>query len=91
MNCWASSRRSRRYSRPCAAPGLMVGLKCRVPNTVVQEAFTAEGLLTVAAGDNTVRLVPPLVITDADIAEAVAMIRRGARRARPSAVQAAAK
>jgi acetylornithine/N-succinyldiaminopimelate aminotransferase len=71
--------------------GLMVGLKCRVPNTTVQEAFMAEGLLTVAAGDNTVRLVPPLVITDADIADAVAMIRRGARRARPSSAQAAAK
>jgi len=71
--------------------GLMVGLKCRVPNTTVQEAFTAEGLLTVAAGDNTVRLVPPLVVTDADIADAIAMIRRGARRARPSPAQAAAK
>jgi acetylornithine/N-succinyldiaminopimelate aminotransferase len=71
--------------------GLMVGLKCRVPNTTVQDAFITEGLLTVAAGDNTVRLVPPLVITDEDIVEAVAMIRRGARRARPSAVQAAAK
>ncbi len=71
--------------------GLMVGLKCRVPNTTVQAAFTEEGLLTVAAGDNTVRLVPPLVITDADITEALAMIRRGARRVRPSTVQAAAK
>src|SRR6195952_1169420 len=60
--------------------GLMVGLKCRVPNGEVQDAFMAEGLLTVAAGDNTVRLVPPLVITDADLADALAMIRRGARR-----------
>ncbi len=71
--------------------GLMVGLKCRVPNTTVQDAFMQEGLLSVAAGDNTVRLVPPLVITDADIAEALAMIERGARRVRPSAAQAAAK
>jgi acetylornithine/succinyldiaminopimelate/putrescine aminotransferase len=38
-----------------------------------------------------VRLVPPLVITDADIADAVDMLHRGARRLRPSAVQAAAK
>ncbi len=71
--------------------GLMLGLKCRVPNGEVQDAFTAEGLLTVAAGDNTVRLVPPLVVTDADIAEAVTMIQRGARRMRPSAAQMAAK
>jgi acetylornithine/N-succinyldiaminopimelate aminotransferase len=60
--------------------GLMVGLKCRVPNMEVQDAFTAQGLLSVVAGDNVVRLVPPLVITDADIADAVAMIRRGAAR-----------
>jgi acetylornithine/N-succinyldiaminopimelate aminotransferase len=69
--------------------GLMVGLKCRVPNMSVQDAFMAEGLLSVAAGDNVIRLVPPLVITDADIAEAVEMIRRGARRVRPSHAEAA--
>ena len=51
----------------------------------------AEGLLSVAAGDNVVRLVPPLVITDADIDAAVEMIRRGARRCLPSPVSVAAK
>ena len=71
--------------------GLMLGLKCLVPNTEVQAAFTAEGLLTVAAGDNVVRLVPPLVITDEDLAAAVEMLHRGARRCRPSRTQAAAK
>jgi acetylornithine/N-succinyldiaminopimelate aminotransferase len=69
--------------------GLMLGLKCRGSNMTMQDAFMAEGLLTVAAGDNVVRLVPPLVITDADVAEAVAMIRRGARRSRPSIADAA--
>jgi acetylornithine/N-succinyldiaminopimelate aminotransferase len=69
--------------------GLMLGLKCRGSNMAMQDAFMAEGLLTVAAGDNVVRLVPPLVITDADVAEAVAMIRRGARRSRPSIADAA--
>ena len=71
--------------------GLIVGLKCNVPNTEVQAAFTAEGLLTVGAGDNVVRLVPPLVITDEDIASAVEMVRRGARRCRPSLAHVAAK
>ena len=71
--------------------GLIVGLKCRVPNTEVQTAFMAEGLLTVGAGDNVVRLVPPLVVTDEDISTAVEMVRRGARRCRPSQAQAAAK
>ncbi len=70
--------------------GLMLGLKCRVPNGDLQSAFTAEGLLTVSAGDNVVRLVPPLVITDEDVATALDMIRRGVRRCRPYA-QAAAK
>ncbi len=71
--------------------GLILGLKCRVPNAEVQDAFTAEGLLSVGAGDNVVRLVPPLVVTDADIDTAVEMIRRGARRVTPSLASMAAK
>ena len=71
--------------------GLMLGLKCRVPNMTMQDACIAEGLLTVAAGDNVLRLVPPLVVTDSDIAEALTMIRRAARRNRPSQIQDAAK
>jgi len=71
--------------------GLILGLKCVVPASEVQEAFIAEGLLSVTAGENVVRLVPPLVITDADITEAVEMMRRGARRCLPSQSQVAAK
>jgi acetylornithine/N-succinyldiaminopimelate aminotransferase len=71
--------------------GLILGLKAVVPNGELQNAFAAEGLLTVAAGDNVVRLVPPLVITDEDVDAAVEMIRRGARRCLPSNMAAAAK
>ncbi len=71
--------------------GLILGLKCVVPAAEVQAAFTAEGLLSVSAGENVVRLVPPLVITDADIADALEMMRRGARRCLPSQAQVAAK
>ena len=71
--------------------GLMLGLKCRVPCGEVQEAFAAEGLLSITAGDNTLRLVPPLVITDEDIATGLEMMRRGTRRCRPSQAMAAAK
>ncbi len=71
--------------------GLILGLKSRVPNGELQEAFAAEGMLSVAAGENVVRLVPPLVLTDADIDAGVEMIRRGARRCQPSAMAAAAK
>jgi acetylornithine/N-succinyldiaminopimelate aminotransferase len=71
--------------------GLILGLKAAVPNGELQSAFTAEGLLTVAAGENVVRLVPPLIITDADIEDGIAMIRRGVQRCLPSAYRDAAK
>lgn len=71
--------------------GLILGLKCVVPSSEVQDALMAEGMLSVSAGENVVRLVPPLVLTDADIDEGVEMIRRGARRCQPSSMAAAAK
>ena len=71
--------------------GLILGLKAEVPNSELQDAMLAEGLLAVAAGDNVVRLVPPLVITDADIDDAVAMIRLAVRRCQPSRMTIAAK
>jgi acetylornithine/N-succinyldiaminopimelate aminotransferase len=55
---------------------LLLGLKLTVPNTAMQAACLAEGLLTVAAGDNVLRLAPPLIVTPEDCAAAVAMIRR---------------
>jgi acetylornithine/N-succinyldiaminopimelate aminotransferase len=51
--------------------GLMLGLKCRAPNTEVASAARAQGLLLVPAGDNVVRLLPPLVIGEAEVDEAV--------------------
>ena len=71
--------------------GLLLGLKCVVPNTEVQSAFTAEGLLSVGAGDNVVRLAPPLIVGDAEMDAALEMMRRGARRCLPSAARVAAK
>lgn len=54
--------------------GLMLGLKCIVPNTDIQKALMGKGLLTVAAGDNVVRLLPPLIITEDEAADAVSRI-----------------
>jgi acetylornithine/N-succinyldiaminopimelate aminotransferase len=65
--------------------GLMLGLKCRVPNARVVEAGYAEQVLTVPGGDNVIRLLPPLNLSDADIAEALARLDRAAARARPDA------
>jgi acetylornithine/N-succinyldiaminopimelate aminotransferase len=71
--------------------GLILGLKCAVPNTEVQNAALRENLLTVAAGDNVLRLVPPLIIRQAECDEALALLNRTARRCLPMPVQAAAK
>ncbi|MFQ8430062.1 aspartate aminotransferase family protein [Amaricoccus sp. W119] len=49
--------------------GLMLGLKCRAMNADVVKAGYAEKVLTVAAADNLVRLLPPLNISDEDIDE----------------------
>jgi len=56
--------------------GLMIGLKCMVSNNdVIARAFDA-GLLLVAAGDNVVRLLPPLIIEDAEADAAIAILDR---------------
>ncbi len=71
--------------------GLLLGLKCAIPVGEVQPACVAEGLLAITAGDNVLRLAPPLVVTEAECDEAVDMVRRAARRAQPSAAKVAAK
>jgi acetylornithine/N-succinyldiaminopimelate aminotransferase len=54
--------------------GLMLGLRCSMPNMDVSGMFLAEKLLSVAAGDNVVRLLPPLVVTETELREACAKI-----------------
>ncbi len=51
--------------------GLMLGLRTVVPNGDFVAAARAQKLLTIAAGDNVVRLLPPLTITEAEAAEAI--------------------
>jgi acetylornithine/N-succinyldiaminopimelate aminotransferase len=51
--------------------GLMQGLKCKAPNTETVAAFRDQKLLTVAAGDNVVRLLPPLTVSEEEIRTAV--------------------
>ena len=50
--------------------GLMFGIKTRVPNTEFAATALKEKLLTIPAGDNVVRLLPPLIIDEQEIAEA---------------------
>ncbi|CUH78121.1 aspartate aminotransferase family protein [Tropicibacter naphthalenivorans] len=51
--------------------GLMLGLRCKIaPGDVVKAGYD-KGVITVPAADNIVRLLPPLNITEDDIAEAI--------------------
>jgi acetylornithine/N-succinyldiaminopimelate aminotransferase len=54
--------------------GLMLGVKCKVPNQLLVQRLAAERMLTVQAGDNVVRLLPPLIVGEAEIDEACAKI-----------------
>jgi acetylornithine/N-succinyldiaminopimelate aminotransferase len=50
--------------------GLLIGLKCKVPSGKLNEALLAEHMLGIGAGDNVIRLLPPLIVSEAEIAEA---------------------
>ena len=56
--------------------GLMVGLKCIPENSTVVEKCTEAGLLLVGAGANVVRMVPPLIIEDEHVDEAMAILEK---------------
>jgi acetylornithine/N-succinyldiaminopimelate aminotransferase len=58
--------------------GLLLGLKLKAPVGVFVEAARAQGLLTVAAGENVVRILPPLNVSEAEVREGVAMLEKAA-------------
>ncbi|MCZ8100408.1 MAG: aspartate aminotransferase family protein [Burkholderiales bacterium] len=71
--------------------GLLVGIKCRVPNTDLASAARNEHLLTVPAGDNVLRLLPPLNIDETIVSQAVAMLDRAATAIEKAAIKGAAE
>jgi acetylornithine/N-succinyldiaminopimelate aminotransferase len=64
--------------------GLLVGLRAIVPQADLIAAAREEGLLTVAAGENVVRLLPPLIVSEADIAQAVDKLDAACRKVEAS-------
>jgi len=56
--------------------GLMLALQCEVLNMDLVNKCFENGLLTVPAGDNVVRLLPPLVVEEKHIEDAIAIITR---------------
>ncbi|TDQ78499.1 acetylornithine/N-succinyldiaminopimelate aminotransferase [Dongia mobilis] len=64
--------------------GLMRGLKCAdgITNTDLVTQLRGLGLLTVAAGDNVLRLLPPLIVTHAEVDSAIDMLAAAAAEAK---------
>jgi len=62
--------------------GLIRGLKCGGSNAEVVDQARASGLLLVTAADNVVRLLPPLIVTEAEIDQAVDVLASVAARAK---------
>jgi acetylornithine/N-succinyldiaminopimelate aminotransferase len=56
--------------------GLLIGLKAVVPSAALVNALRDQKLLAVGAGDNVVRFLPPLIVTETEIDEAVQRLDR---------------
>ena len=56
--------------------GLLIGLRAAVPYGDLVNALRDEKLLSVGAGENVVRVLPPLIVSEDEIAEAVARVDR---------------
>ncbi len=68
----------------CRGVGLMLGLRCVAPNAELAAKLMENGLLTVLAGDNVVRLLPPLIITPEHVELAMDILERCCRDMRHS-------
>jgi acetylornithine/N-succinyldiaminopimelate aminotransferase len=69
--------------------GLMLGVKAAVPSTELLQAIRAANLLAIPAGDNVIRLLPPLVVTADEAREGLARLERAAESVRAKAKKTA--
>jgi len=60
--------------------GLLMGLRMVPPVSEMVDELRNEKMITVAAGDNVVRLLPPLIIDEAEVGEAITRIDRACAR-----------
>jgi len=58
--------------------GLLLGIKAKIPAGDLVTGLRNEKMLAVPAGDNVVRLLPPLVVTAEEAREGLARIERAA-------------
>ncbi|CAN5166255.1 aspartate aminotransferase family protein [soil metagenome] len=68
--------------------GLLIGVRCLKPVADVVAALRDNGMLAVAAGDNVVRLVPPLIVSEAEIDEAMLRLDKALSAVVPTAAAA---
>ena len=54
--------------------GLLVGLKCVIPAGDLIDGLREDGLLTVGAADNVVRFLPPLIVDDSQVDDAMRIL-----------------
>ncbi len=59
--------------------GLLLGIRCVVPAGDVVTRLRENGLLALTAGDNVLRLLPPLIVDTAEIGQAVDILNKVAR------------
>jgi acetylornithine/N-succinyldiaminopimelate aminotransferase len=60
--------------------GLLMGLRIVGPAGEFVDAMRAENVITISSGDNVVRLLPPLIISEEEVAEALTRVERAAMR-----------
>jgi len=54
--------------------GLLLGIRCHIPAGDFVAKLRAEGLLCLTAGDNVLRILPPLIVGEREIDEALAIV-----------------
>ncbi len=59
--------------------GLLLGIRCVVPAAEIVTKLRENGLLTLTAGENVLRVLPPLVVGEAEIEEALGVMHKVAR------------
>jgi len=60
--------------------GLLLGIRCHVPAGEFVAKLRANGLLCLTAGENVLRILPPLIVSDGEIAEGMGIIDQVARQ-----------
>ncbi|WP_064693672.1 aspartate aminotransferase family protein [Rhizobium aegyptiacum] len=67
--------------------GLLLGIKAAIPSAELLQAIRAAHLLGVPAGDNVIRLLPPLVVTAEEAREGLARLESAAESIRAAKVK----